>query len=86
MAKVGTIAENNYWKIKIYAPPKEHGPPHVHIKSKQSKAEVKISLETLSVVGQTKFKRKVIKEIIKYIYKNHEILVLHWEALHGKDN
>lgn len=80
--KVGTIIENEKWKIKIYAPPKEHGPAHVHVVAKGERAEVKISLINLEVIGKTKFSKKTVKGIIKYIYKNYDELIDAWEKLH----
>ncbi len=85
VVKVGTVIENEKWKIKIFAPPKEHGPAHVHVKAKGDKAEVRISLETLEVIGSTKFNKRAVKGIIKYIHENYEILWNCWEALHGED-
>ncbi len=81
--KVGTIIENEKWKIKVFAPPKEHGPAHVHVIAKGEKAEVKISLETLDVIGSTKFDKRTVKGIIRYIHGNYEILMESWEKLHG---
>ena len=49
--KVGTVIETSKWKIKVYAPPKEHGPAHVHVIAKGEAAEVKISLVTLEMIG-----------------------------------
>lgn len=80
--KVGTIIENEKWKIKIYASPKEHGPPHVHVIAKGELAEVKISLENLEIIGKTKFNKKSVKGIIEYIYLNHDVLMKAWEDLH----
>ena len=82
--KLGTIIENRKWKIKVFSPPREHGTPHVHVYSKSSKAEVKIFLETLEIVGKTKFSRRSIRLILKYIHQNYDILMDAWEALHGK--
>jgi hypothetical protein len=82
--KVGTIIENEKWKIKIFAPPKEHGPAHVHVIAKGEKAEVRISLVTLEVIGSTQFSKRAVKGIIIYIYENYEHLWKCWEALHGK--
>lgn len=83
--KVGTVLENEKWKIKVFAPPKEHGPPHVHVMAKGEKAEVKISLVTLEVLGGTRFSRQTVTGIIKYIHANYEVLWKCWEELHGKD-
>ena len=83
--KAGTVIENNKWKIKVYSPPREHGSPHVHVISKGDKAELKVFLETLEVSGKTKFSKKAVKEIIKYIHKNYDVLMDSWEALHGKE-
>lgn len=80
--KVGTIIENEKWKIKVYAPPKEHGPAHVHVISKGEKAEVKISLINLEVIGKTKFSKQMIKGIIKYVHQNYDLLMDAWEKLH----
>ncbi len=85
VAKVGTVIENEKWKIKVFAPPKEHGPAHVHVLAKGLNAEVKISLEALEVIGSTKFNKRTVKDIIKYIHENYEFLWNCWEALHGKD-
>jgi hypothetical protein len=83
--KVGAVAENSKWKVKVYAPPKEHSPAHVHVIAKGEKAEVKISLETLQVIGSTKFSKHTVIGIIKYIHENFEFLWKCWEELHGKD-
>ncbi|MBA2405464.1 MAG: DUF4160 domain-containing protein [Bdellovibrionales bacterium] len=85
VAKVGTVIENEKWKIKVFAPPKEHGLAHVHVLAKGYNAEVKISLLTLEVIGSTKFHKRTAKGIIKYIYENYEFLWNCWEAIHGKD-
>jgi len=81
---MATIVENNRWKIKVYSPPREHGAPHVHVIAKGENAEVKIYLKTLEVTGKTNFSRKVVKEIIRYIHSNYDILMDAWEAQHGK--
>jgi hypothetical protein len=83
--KVGTVIVNEKWKIKVFAPPKEHGPAHVHVIAKGEKAEVKISLVTLEMIGSTQFSKKAVSGIIKYIHENYEYLWKCWEALHGKD-
>ncbi len=80
--KVGTIIENEKWKIKDHAPPKEHGPAHVHVIAKGEKAEVKISLIDLAVIGKTRFSKQTVKGIIKYIHKNYDVLIEAWEKLH----
>jgi hypothetical protein len=85
LVKVGTVIENEKWKIKIFAPPKEHGPAHVHVIAKGEKAEVKISLVTLEMIGSTQFSVRSVKGIIKYIHENYEYLWKCWEALHGKN-
>ncbi|MBT7610746.1 MAG: DUF4160 domain-containing protein [Bacteriovoracaceae bacterium] len=81
--KAGTIIETSKWKIKVYAPPREHGAPHVHVQSKVSKAQLKVFLETLEVVGNTQFSKRSVKLILKYIHKNYDILMDAWEELHG---
>jgi len=85
LVKVGTVIENEKWKIEVFAPPKEHGPAHVHVFAKGEKAEVRISLATLEVIGSTKFNKRSVKGIIKYIHENYDYLWNCWEVLHGKD-
>ncbi|MBL6988620.1 MAG: DUF4160 domain-containing protein [Bacteriovoracaceae bacterium] len=82
--KTRTVLENNKWQIKVYSPPREHGSPHVHIISKGDNAEVKIYLETLEVSGKTRFSKKSVKGIIRYVYRNYDLLMNQWEVLHGK--
>lgn len=84
-AKVGTVIENEKWKIKVFAPPKEHGPAHVHVIAKGEKAEVKISLITLEVIGGTQFTKRSVKGIIRYVHENYDVLWNCWESLHGKN-
>jgi len=72
--KVGTVIENEKWKIKVFAPPKEHGPAHVHIVAKGERAQVKISFMTLEVIGTTQFSKKAVKKIIRYVHENYEYL------------
>lgn len=83
--KSGTVIENAKWKIKVFSPPKEHGPPHVHVIAKGERAEVKISLITLEVMGATKFNKRTVKGIVRYIYANYDYLWNCWEALHGNE-
>ncbi len=85
LEKVGTVLENENWKIKVFAPPKEHGPARVHVLSKGERAEVKISLVTLEVIGSTQFSRRAVKGIIKFIHENYKYLWKCWEELHGKN-
>ncbi len=83
--KVGTVIENSKWKVKVFAPPKEHAPAHVHVIAKGEKAEVKISLITLEVIGTTKFDKRTVKGIITFIHQNYEYLWKCWEALHDSE-
>ena len=85
LVKVGTVIKNEKWIIKVFAPPKEHGRAHVHVIAKREKAEVKISIVTLEVIGSTQFSIRTVKGIIKYIHENFEYLWKCWEALHGKN-
>lgn len=83
--KHGTIVETEWWKIKIYAPPREHAPAHVHVLCKHSHAEVKISLKNYEIIGRTLFSRKAVKQIILYIDQHYDILLNAWELLHEKN-
>lgn len=79
---MGLIIENSKWKIRIFPPPREHGPPHVHVVAKGMDAEVKINLETLEVLGKTTFSKKAVKEIIRFIFENQDYLLKAWEQIH----
>jgi hypothetical protein len=79
---MGVVIENSQWKIKIYPPPREHGPPHVHVIAKGMNAEVKINLITLEVLGKTRFTKKAVKDIIRYLFDNQDYLIEAWEKMH----
>jgi len=82
--KVGTVVENEKWKIKVYGPPKEHGNPHVHVIAKGENAELKVYLEDYAIVEPTNFSKQSVNKILKYIDSNYDELMDAWEALHGK--
>jgi Domain of unknown function (DUF4160) len=79
---MGVVIENSQWKIKIYPPPREHGPPHIHVIAKGMNAEVKINLITLEVLGKTRFTKKAVKDIIRYLFDNQDYLIEAWEKMH----
>jgi hypothetical protein len=79
---MGVVIENSQWKIKIYPPPREHGPPHIHVIAKGMNAEVKINLITLEVLGKTRFSKKAVKDIIRYLFDNQDYLIEAWEKMH----
>ena len=81
---MSTVLENNKWKIKIYFPPREHGNPHVHVISKEDRAELKLYLETLEVSGRTRFSKVAVKKIVRYVHKHYDFLLKKWEEHHGK--
>lgn len=81
---VGVVLEDHEWRVKIYAPPREHGPPHVHAFKKGTKYEVKISLVDLRVMGHTKMSRRNIKTVVYLIWENYDYLKDCWESLHEK--
>ena len=78
------MIETQKWRIKIFAPPREHPPAHVNVISKIDRAEVRISLVTFDQIGKTDKKKKDVKEIIKLVEKYYEELFEIWEALHVK--
>ncbi len=73
------------WEVKIYAPPREHGPAHVHVIDRRGRAEVKISLIDLKVMGRTSFSFRTVDRIIDLVWANHDYLLECWEKLHGKE-
>ena len=82
---MSTVIENEKYRVKVYAPPREHNPPHVHIVKKSDNAEIRISLIDLSIMdNHTEFDRKSIKEILYWIHDNYETLKDKWEELHGQ--
>lgn len=85
MFKSGKVIENDKWVVKIYAPPKEHKPAHVHVYTKTDRVEVKISLTKYEVLGPTKMDKRTVSKIIKWIDKNFDTLMEVWEKLHEKN-
>lgn len=85
MVRAGTVFETEIWRFKIFSPPSEHGPPHVHVRAKGMDAEVRINLVTFEVMGETNFSRKAVLGILECIYKNHDYFLECWEQMHGKN-
>jgi hypothetical protein len=83
--KVGVVLETDQWLIKVYAPPREHAPPHVHVIEKGTGLEVKVSLLSITVMKRTRMNERSVKGILLYVWKNHSYLVECWERLHGKE-
>lgn len=82
--KVGVVLENDRWLIKVYAPPREHAPPHVHVIEKGTGLEVKISLVNITVMKKTRMNERSVRGILIYIWKNHTYLLECWDKLHEK--
>ena len=87
LEKPVTILENEHWRVKIYFPPKEHPPAHVHVFWKGKKGvQMTVFLETLEVKASKEWSKKAIKKVLNFIYDNFDLLIERWEEIHESKN
>lgn len=81
-----TVVREDGFSIRIYAPPREHPPPHVHV----HKAGGLVIIE-LGVVGTVATVRTVhgmsprdVLKALRLVERRSELLMALWEELHGQ--
>jgi len=80
-----TVAENEYWRIKIFFPPREHPPSHVHLILKKKKAvEMIVFLSDFSFKIKGDWSKTQIKAGLSYVFDKREFLKEIWELRHEK--
>ena len=80
------IAETNNLKIEVY--PKDHYPPHFHVRSKDRKLNARFHLETFDYISTKSWKitDKQIKQIKKFLQNTPRVVEkLKWEYYRFQD-
>ncbi len=71
------------FRICVYAPPREHGPAHVHVL--KDGAEVLIELAPVAVKEvRGKMKDADIVKAFRIVEEHTDVLITEWRRLHGK--
>jgi len=82
--KVPRIFEENGFRVYILLPPREHGPPHVHV----MKAGGKIVIDLGFATGQCEIDRisgmkpKDVLRAFRIVDQSRELLLQEWSKLH----
>jgi hypothetical protein len=81
-----TIIRSGGFAVRIYLPPREHGPPHVHVE--KGGAEVIIRLEEtggpVELVKVYGMKTRDIVRAVRLVEMWRDDLMAVWEATHGE--
>ena len=81
-----TVLRQGRWIVKIYAPPREHPPPHVHVLLGHT-GEVIILLGTENTAPTVwavhRMRGHDVVRAYRLVETHHAQLVTAWEALHG---
>jgi Domain of unknown function (DUF4160) len=82
----GTDYESGGFEVYIYAPPREHRPPHVHVECVEG-GEVLIKLgddsTTPSLWRNHKMREPDAREALRIVEGNQELFLEEWRRLHG---
>jgi hypothetical protein len=83
---MGRIYDEGGFQVYVYAPPREHRPPHVHVEC-TSGGEVLILLGSETVapsLWQNHHMRGVdAREALKIVERNQVQFIAEWRRLHG---
>jgi hypothetical protein len=81
---MGTVCELNNCKLKIFPGPREHPPPHIHLKGPNTNC--RINLATLEVMDG-KFHRSDLKEAREWldVPANYAAAVTEWRRLNERE-
>ena len=77
-----TVLEVGGFTMTIYLPPREHGPPHVHVR--RAGAEVVIGLGAeLTVIRNAGLRAQDIRRALAIVADNADLLTAEWRKYHG---
>ncbi|MEX2016507.1 MAG: DUF4160 domain-containing protein [Candidatus Hydrogenedentales bacterium] len=81
-----TIVREDGFSIRVYPPPREHPPPHVHVC--KAGTEVVIDLGSAGALPALREERGMarsdVPRAIQLVWRHHELLTAAWENMHGK--
>ena len=75
------VLELDGYEVIIYHPPREHGPPHVHVS--RAEHQVVIGPAPIAVLRVTRKMRSAqIMAAVRIVEKHVEVLISEWGKLH----
>jgi hypothetical protein len=78
---VPIVLELDGYEVVIYHPPREHGPPHVHVF--RAEHQVVIGLTPIAVLRTTRTMRSgQIVAAVRIVENNVDVLISEWEKIH----
>ena len=83
---VPTVIRSDGFAVRILLPPREHGPPHVHVVKGGSEAVIRLGprgrpVELLEVYGM---KTKDVLKAVRLVEASKDHLLAIWEEIHGE--
>ena len=69
--------------MAIRHPPREHGPPHVHVFSGEGECEFWISSEEVGVKAIYDMRASDVRDALAIVADNVHFLLAEWRRLHG---
>ncbi len=78
-----TVLRFGAFRFIIYPPPREHGPPQVHVI--RAGAEAVITLDPVSVRGVARMRDGDVVTAVQLVERFRSVLVDHWRGVHGQE-
>ncbi|MEX2154227.1 MAG: DUF4160 domain-containing protein [Gemmatimonadaceae bacterium] len=77
------VLRANGFKVTIRHPPREHGPPHVHVFSGDAECELWIGSEEIGVKAIHGMRASDGRDALQIVADNVDLLLGEWRRLHG---
>lgn len=78
-----TVLRFGAFRFIIYPPPREHGPPHVHVI--RAGAEAVITLEPVSIRGVAGMRDADVVTAVHLVERFRFVLGDRWRGIHGEE-
>lgn len=82
-----TIVSEDGFVVRVYGPPREHPPPHVHVEHGKDELVVirlGIGLRPPIVWSVYRMKRQDVVRAFRIVEKHHATIELAWRRIHGE--
>ena len=79
------VLEQDGFKVMILLPPREHGPPHVHVRKAGGVAVIDLPEGQRRIRVRKVFRMRDVDVLAaaRLVEKNAELLLTHWRTHHG---
>ena len=78
-----TVLRSNGFRVTIYAPPREHGPPHVHVV--RAGRKVVIELSPIRVRRISGMRDAEVSVAVRLVEQAHDYLMRKWKETHATE-